>query len=210
MGLQKALNYYAQLLRRDKSNASFRRGRGKNLSLADRRRAAISRGETERSIYDDVRAFWNRRDAEVEAIAARHKKKKAWVESVVNRRGNLSKKTRKVNPHNAWLHVMSLKINDGKCHLWRHEGCANNIKGLEPGERTRLTDLKAKAQAVDDYDKLDKHALQEMMHLLEEWRESKKAGVRSAGRGHALEVRHSTNAINTEVSQHLHHRSILS
>jgi hypothetical protein len=67
--------------------------------------------------------------------------------------------------------------------------------------------LKARAKGVDDYRKLDKESLEEMKELLHEWRSSKKAVVRTAGRAHTMEVRNSTEAINKEVSPNLNCRT---
>ncbi|KAF8574807.1 hypothetical protein K439DRAFT_1624057 [Ramaria rubella] len=62
-------------------------------------------------LWEDLTTHWRSQELLAEELAKKHGKTVKWMKDAVLRVGKYGAKQCNVNPHNAWKHAMSLKVN---------------------------------------------------------------------------------------------------
>ncbi|KAF8578755.1 hypothetical protein K439DRAFT_1621094 [Ramaria rubella] len=106
---------------------------------------------------------WRSQELLAEELAKKHGKTVKWMKDAVLRVGKYGAKQCNVNPHNAWKHAMSLKVN----------------ADLLPGEKQNIVALHESAMEYGSWKDVPKDQMAQMMQSLEAKRALVKKGIRA-------------------------------
>jgi len=153
-----------------------------HLTEAQKASQAVAREQkkAEQDVLDgDIKQFLSMQEDEIAKMAMVHNIK---VEKVRDLLGfnNYYKKHRKPTLHNAILYFKAMEINQGACaHIYYGQliNIINPQTDLPPGQKMKLTELKALIDNDDSLKNLSKEQEEELINKLLEHHDTKKNGL---------------------------------